>query len=67
MKKVVFLAMMAVLFTACKKDWTCICGSDETGYAIKNKSKKEAKDLCEGKVSFGLVSVGGNNCSISKD
>lgn len=70
MKKVMVAACVAVLFTSCKKDWTCECGGyssdDYTSYTIKNQTKRSAKKQCEGKVSVGFVQVGGNNCGLKK-
>ncbi len=70
MKKVLFVAIAGVFtlgLTSCKKDWTCECqySGEVTTYTIKDKKKSEAKSVCTGAVSVGLVKVGGdNNCSL---
>lgn len=68
MKKVVFVAFATLMLTACKKDWVCECGSygEDSSYTIKNQTKRNAKKQCEGKVSVGLIQVGGNNCGLKK-
>jgi len=68
MKKVMFVALATLMLVSCNKDWTCSCSpyDEDSTYLIKGKSKREAKSLCEGKVNVGLVTVGGNNCSLSK-
>lgn len=50
----------ALLFTSCKKDWTCICNG-EVNQVIKNQTKKKAKEICEGDVNFGVINVSGDN------
>lgn len=67
MKKVLFVAVAILALASCKKDWTCEC--QYTGYTdsypIVNKTKKQATNICEDKVSVGIVTVGGNsNCAI---
>lgn len=63
------IATSAILmFASCKKDWTCECSEyEETySYTIHNRTKRDAKNQCEGKVSVGFVNVGGNNCGLKK-
>ncbi|MES2763005.1 MAG: hypothetical protein V4677_12405 [Bacteroidota bacterium] len=56
MKKYVFIvsALLAVIFTACKKDHVCVCTNSNTGhvsYGDKMKTnvltKKAAEEACE--------------------
>ncbi len=63
MKKVVFAGVTMLALVSCKKDWTCECNySGEThSYSINGAKKRDAKAHCEGKVSVGIVSAGGNN------
>lgn len=42
------LAIVAIGFTSCKKDWTCDCGDDDLSFEIKETTKRSAKTLCEG-------------------
>lgn len=58
MKKVASIAMVALFalsFTACKKDWTCECSIDGVVFATSTikETKKKAKDACEGNVTAG--------------
>ena len=69
MKKLIyagaFLLLGTVALSSCKKDWTCRCGDGEFDTTtIKNQTKKKAKDICQGKVGIGLVSVKSNDCYI---
>lgn len=66
MKKVLVAAVVILALTSCKKDWTCECSyyGETESYAIKETKKKDAKAQCEGKVTVGLMSVGGNNCTL---
>lgn len=69
MKKVVVVAIAMITLASCKKDWVCECGDyygEETSYTIKNRSKRDAKKQCEGKVNVGFIQVGGNNCGLAK-
>ncbi len=48
---ILMLALFAISFTSCKKDWTCECsdlngGTDE--FTIGNTTKPLAKTACEG-------------------
>jgi hypothetical protein len=66
MKKVMFAAIAVMMLASCKKDWTCECSDygETTSYVINNRTKRDAKKQCEGKVSVGFVQVGGNNCGL---
>lgn len=67
MKKIVVAALAVLALASCKKDWTCVCSdsySEEYSYTIHNRKKRDAKNQCEGKVSVGLIQVGGNNCGL---
>lgn len=47
-KSVLILAglfIMAMTFTSCKKDWTCVCGN--FNYTIENATKPDAKAACD--------------------
>lgn len=67
MKKVFFAAVVVLALASCKKDWTCECqyyGESES-YQISNRTKKDAKAMCEGSVSVGIITVPGDkNCSL---
>lgn len=66
MKKVVFVAFATLMLASCKKDWTCECSDygEQSSYTIHNRTKRDAKKQCEGKVAVGLIQVGGNNCGL---
>lgn len=68
MKKVMFVALATMMLASCKKDWVCSCSpyDEDSTYLIKGKSKRDAKSYCEGTVKVGLMTVGGNNCTLSK-
>jgi hypothetical protein len=68
MKKVLFVAavaLMAISFSSCKKDYTCKCtaaGQPDINLELKDVKKKDAKDACN---SAGSVYIlGGYTCSI---
>lgn len=45
------IALFAVAFTSCKKDWTCSCDDGQGGkteMTIQNTTKALAKTACEG-------------------
>ncbi|TSA49476.1 MAG: hypothetical protein D4R43_03835 [Sphingobacteriales bacterium] len=49
------VALIAVLFSSCKKDWTCTCVLTNSGTqlsstptTISNASKADAKTTCDG-------------------
>lgn len=49
------VAIVAMLFTSCKKDWTCTCVVTNSGTqltstptTISNASKSDAKTTCDG-------------------
>jgi len=52
MKKLfILMAMVAFVFTSCKKDYTCTCTNDSDGTEvsstpINNASKSDAEDAC---------------------
>lgn len=60
------LALLAVAFTSCKKDYTCSC-SDSTGdkqeIEIKDAKKKDAKAACDGWSTIWALSDNGS-CSL---
>ncbi len=64
MKKVLFfaVAICAIGFTSCKKDWTCTC-TDEFGdsysYEIQNSRRPEASTACN------AFEFAGENCSLN--
>lgn len=64
MKKVILMSGIAffaiVALSSCKKDYTCYC-SDSDQTTIKNQTKKKAKEICEGDVNVGVISVSGDN------
>lgn len=68
MKRIVLIALvgMAFTFTACKKDWTCVCPYDES-YMIYNKTKNKADKQCTeafGVPVPGMTNISTNNCSL---
>lgn len=70
MKKVTSIAaivLLAVSFTACKKDWTCTCtnadGQETAKYEFKNLSKKDAKTGCD--TWNTAASVSGGKCDLN--
>ncbi len=68
MKKVLFVAVAVLTLASCKKDWTCECQYAEgynNSYKIVNKTKRQATNICEDKVTVGVITVGGNhNCAL---
>lgn len=66
MKKVASIAMIALLavgFTSCKKEYDCACTYDFAGTAMTynwktaKMTKKDAKTACEGYTATGWGSV----------
>jgi len=65
MKKALFVSVIfaAALFTSCKKDRICECtstlgGSNFTStYTIKDSTKADAKEECDGHAASGGASV----------
>lgn len=58
------IALFAVAFTSCKKDYTCTC-TDSTGtdtYTIKDVKKAEAKTACT--AWDNLYKIDGGSCSL---
>ena len=50
MKKYIGLGVFAlILFTSCKKDWTCTCTSNGNfaSYIIEDQTKSDAKAECD--------------------
>lgn len=49
MKKVLFLGLILMALTSCKKDWTCECTAfGQTGSStLKDMTKKDAKTECD--------------------
>lgn len=67
MKKVFFAAVAVLALASCKKDWTCECQyyGEVESYKIFDRTKKNAKSMCEGSVSVGIITVPGDkNCSL---
>ncbi|HNR85502.1 MAG TPA: hypothetical protein PKN22_11300 [Taishania sp.] len=68
MKKVLFAGLAILALASCKKDWTCTCQyeGNASSYQIVNRTKKDAKQICTGSVSVGLITVAGDkNCSLN--
>lgn len=66
MKKIAFvaLAIFALTFTSCKRDWTCTCtatggGVTSSASTTINATKKDAEDACNAQQTTvsGTVSV----------
>lgn len=60
------IALVAVMFTSCKKDYTCSC-SDSTGdkqeFEIKDAKKSDAKKACDAWHSLWSLTDNGS-CSL---
>lgn len=59
------IALFAVAFTSCKKDWTCECKDDTgevTNYPITNVKKSDAKKSCD--ATGSLYTIVGGSCSL---
>jgi hypothetical protein len=68
MKKVTSIALIALLavgFTSCKKDWTCTCkdkDGKESPYTYPKVPKKTAKASCD--AANTSWTAGGGSCSL---
>lgn len=53
------IALFAVAFTSCKKEYTCECSIDGTvvGSTTIKDTKKKAKDACNQTSSFGGITA----------
>lgn len=63
------LVGMAFTFTACKKDWTCVCPDYSENYTIKNKTEKKAKKQCTESIGIpvpGMTNMATNNCHVEE-
>ncbi|MBS3739714.1 MAG: hypothetical protein KGY51_12105 [Psychroflexus sp.] len=54
MKRIITIAVIALAFTSCRKDYTCDCEYNDLVHGWTNEThsfqwddKKEAKELCE--------------------
>lgn len=70
MKKIAILslALMALSFASCKKDWTCTC-SDATGGEVKTFkkiTKKQALSNCQSKTVTDASGSSSETCTLSK-
>ena len=70
MKKVVILsiALMALSFASCKKDWTCTC-TDATGGEVKKFkkiTKKQALSNCQSKTVTDASGTAVETCNLTK-
>ncbi len=70
MKKIAILsiALMALSFVSCKKDWTCTC-KDATGGEVKKFSKitkKQALSNCQTETVTDSGGSGTETCTLSK-
>jgi len=66
----VAIAALAMMFTSCKKDYTCSCTTTFTGSSPVNSSmktgklsKKDAKAMCE--KNNGTTTVSGISATVS--
>lgn len=62
MKKITSVALIALLaigFTSCKKDWTCECSANGQvlGTTTIKETKSKAKSACETTASYPGISV----------
>ena len=69
MKKIVILsiALMALSFASCKKDYTCTC-TDATGGEVKKfkkVTKKQALSNCQSKTVTDPSGTSSETCSLS--
>jgi hypothetical protein len=65
MKKlsILSIALLAISFASCKKDWTCTCSYDGgTVHKIIGVSKKTAKANCVSRTGSGYTET----CALSK-
>ena len=62
---IVMVALLAVAFTSCKKDYTCEC-KDKAGAVtnspINGAKKSDAKKVCD--ASNTVWSAGGGSCTL---
>lgn len=70
MKKIVILsvALVALSFASCKKNWTCTC-TDDTGGEVRKftkVTKKQALSNCQSKTVTEAGSTGSENCTLTK-
>ncbi len=70
MKKITILsiALVALSFASCKKDWTCKC-TDATGGEMKKFSKvtkQQATSNCQSKTVVESGSTSNETCTLSK-
>lgn len=70
MKKItiISIALVAVSFISCKKDWTCTC-TDSTGGEVKTFTKitkRQALSNCQSKTVTEAGSTESETCTLTK-
>lgn len=70
MKKTAILsiAVLALSFASCKKDWTCTC-TDATGGEVKKFkkiTKQQALSNCQSKTVTDVNGSGSETCTLTK-
>ncbi len=59
-------AFGALMFTSCKKDYTCVCknndGTESESFQYPKMKKKDAKSACD--TWNSLAVIGGGSCSL---
>jgi hypothetical protein len=70
MKKILILsiALVALFFVSCKKDWTCTC-TDSAGGEVKKFTKitkKQALSNCQSKTVTEAGSTESETCTLTK-
>lgn len=59
------IALFAVAFTSCKKDWTCECkdgSGDVENYPLKDLKKSDAKKSCD--ATGSIYTIVGGSCTL---
>lgn len=64
---IAMLALLAVAFTSCKKDYTCSCtnsaGAASGTYTFPKAKKSDAKKACD--AWHSIASAGGGKCTLN--
>jgi hypothetical protein len=66
--KILSVALLALSFASCKKDWTCSC-KDATGGEVKTFkkiTKRQALSNCQSKTVTEAGSTSNETCTLSK-
>ena len=64
---IVMVALLAVAFTSCKKDYTCTCkdsaGTETAKYTFPKTTKKTAKSGCD--TWHNAATISGGKCELN--